>query len=394
MKKILTLACFLILIGTMLFTLAACTGGGFAKIFGGNTVETVKTVDTKFENISIFTDTANIIFLPSEDETCKVVACDKTKVRYDATVENGTLILKSIDERNWFERAFNFFQNATLKVYLPESTYSALTIEEDTGDISIPADFSFKSIDIELSTGNTDLRSSVSDFISIDGSTGNVYVKDISCGSLSIDVSTGNVSLSNVDCFGEVEIEVSTGNVYANNIKLGNLESEGDTGYFSAKNVIASGNVYIERSTGKVTIEDATVSGNLTTETSTGNTSFSKINCIGDVNMHVTTGKTTLTDVKCNNLTTVGDTGWIDMVDVIASGKLEIERSTGDVTFTRCDASEITILTDTGDVRGTLLSEKIFIYDTDTGDVDIPETMSGGKCKITTDTGDIVISIE
>lgn len=82
------------------------------------------------------------------------------------------------------------------------------------------------------------------------------------------------------------------------------------------------------------------------------------------------------------------------MVDVVASSNFNIERSTGDVTFTRCDASEITFLTDTGDVRGTLLSNKIFIYDTDTGDVELPESTTGGKCKITTDTGDIVISIE
>ncbi len=81
------------------------------------------------------------------------------------------------------------------------------------------------------------------------------------------------------------------------------------------------------------------------------------------------------------------------MTDVIASGKFDIERSTGNVIFTRCDALEITVLTDTGDVRGSLLSEKIFFYETDTGDVDLPETLGGGKCKITTDTGDINITV-
>ena len=49
--------------------------------------------------------------------------------------------------------------------------------------------------------------------------------------------------------------------------------------------------------------------------------------------------------------------------------------------------------TDTGDVTGTLLSNKIFMYDTDTGDVSLPSVMSGGKCQIETDTGDIEISI-
>ena len=70
-----------------------------------------------------------------------------------------------------------------------------------------------------------------------------------------------------------------------------------------------------------------------------------------------------------------------------------IERSTGDVIFNKSDAGEIYIETDIGDISGTLLTNKIFIYDADTGDVKLPSVMSGGKCQIETDTGDIEISI-
>ena len=90
----------------------------------------------------------------------------------------------------------------------------------------------------------------------------------------------------------------------------------------------------------------------------------------------------------------MADTGDLNMKSVIASGKLSIERSTGDVMLEGCDANELDILTDTGDVVGTLLSEKIFIINTDTGDIDVPRTTSGGLCEITTDTGDVEISIE
>jgi len=63
------------------------------------------------------------------------------------------------------------------------------------------------------------------------------------------------------------------------------------------------------------------------------------------------------------------------------------------VEFTACDAGEIVIETDTGDVEGTLLSDKIFITETDTGRIDVPKTTTGGRCQITTDTGDIKIKI-
>ncbi|MBR6498752.1 MAG: DUF4097 family beta strand repeat protein, partial [Clostridia bacterium] len=79
--------------------------------------------------------------------------------------------------------------------------------------------------------------------------------------------------------------------------------------------------------------------------------------------------------------------------DVIASGAMNIQRSTGDVTFEKCDAAELTIKTDTGDVTGSLLSEKVFIAKSDTGSVKVPETTSGGKCKVTTDTGKIKLVI-
>lgn len=40
-----------------------------------------------------------------------------------------------------------------------------------------------------------------------------------------------------------------------------------------------------------------------------------------------------------------------------------------------------------------MLSEKVFIAETDTGGVKLPGTTSGGTCKITTSTGDIKISL-
>ena len=70
-----------------------------------------------------------------------------------------------------------------------------------------------------------------------------------------------------------------------------------------------------------------------------------------------------------------------------------MERSTGDVRMEGCDAAEIFILTDTGDVAGSLLSDKVFVVETDTGDVDVPRSAAGGRCEITTDTGDIRITV-
>ena len=98
-------------------------------------------------------------------------------------------------------------------------------------------------------------------------------------------------------------------------------------------------------------------------------------------------------NVTAKHLTSSGSTGEVNFNNVKIDEKLSVNRSTGDILFTDSDAGEIFIKTDTGDVRGSLISNKIFITSTDTGSVSVPKTTSGGKCEIITDTGDIKLSV-
>jgi DUF4097 and DUF4098 domain-containing protein YvlB len=107
----------------------------------------------------------------------------------------------------------------------------------------------------------------------------------------------------------------------------------------------------------------------------------------------VSTGDTKLQDVTCRSLVSNGSTGDIFLKNVLAVEKFHVERSTGDVNFELSDAAEIDVETDTGDIEGSLLTDKIFITRTDTGRVRVPDSAGGGRCELTTDTGDIRISI-
>ena len=57
----------------------------------------------------------------------------------------------------------------------------------------------------------------------------------------------------------------------------------------------------------------------------------------------------------------------LSWTNVIASDEFNLERETGDIELNGCDAQTIYVKTDTGNVTGTLLSEKVFITETDTG---------------------------
>ena len=113
----------------------------------------------------------------------------------------------------------------------------------------------------------------------------------------------------------------------------------------------------------------------------------------GKLETKTDTGITDITNATCADLYSTGATGSLYLTSVIASGEYHIKRDTGNVRFDGCDAEAIYVETDTGDVTGTFLTDKVFLTETDTGSVDVPKTITGGRCEITTDTGDIKISV-
>ncbi|HOR22597.1 MAG TPA: DUF4097 family beta strand repeat-containing protein, partial [Ruminococcus sp.] len=125
----------------------------------------------------------------------------------------------------------------------------------------------------------------------------------------------------------------------------------------------------------------------------TGDIKLTNIQLTEEFRSEEDTGDVTIDGMTCKDFYSKGNTGDLKMTKVEVSQKMDLDRDTGDIDFEDCDADEIFIVTDTGDVKGTLLSEKVFITKTDTGDVNVPNSISGGRCEITTDTGDINISL-
>ena len=199
-----------------------------------------------------------------------------------------------------------------------------------------------------------------------------VYLPEGAYGSLTIKESTGDVEVPKDFSFTEAHVTLTTGDVR-----------------WSAS---VTDSLKLRSTTGKLSISDCSAE---TAELSvtTGNVTVTGVSVTGDVSLRVNTGKARLTDLTCRSLFSEGDTGDLVMKNVIAAEDFSLKRSTGDVTFEGCDASEIRVTTDTGDVRGSLLSEKVFLVDTDTGRKEVPNTVTGGRCEITTDTGDIKITI-
>ena len=199
-----------------------------------------------------------------------------------------------------------------------------------------------------------------------------VYLQKTEYEALLIKASTGDIEIPKAFTFLNADISLSTGDV--------------------AFCATTAETVKIKASTGKVKVEDTSV-GALDITVTTGNVSVCDVTCGGEIKVGVSTGKTNLVGVACKSLVSSGNTGDITLKNVIAEASFYVKRSTGDVTFEGSDAAEIFVQTSTGDVEGSLLSSKVFIANTDTGKVDVPKSITGGRCEITTDTGDIRISV-
>lgn len=305
----------LVVIGIIIFAaVMSKLNWNFVSLNTGKYETNIHEISKEFTNISMDTETADILFALSNDGKCRVECYEEKKVKHSVNVEKDTLIINVIDERAWYDYIGINLTSPKITIYLPKSEYASLAIYESVGRIKIPSNFSFNDVDISLSTGDVEFSASASKLVKIEATTGNICVRNTSADSLDLSASTGAITVSDVTCK-------------------------------------------------------------------------------EDTNINLSTGKTNLTNVECKNLISSGSTGNIALNNVIAKEKFLIDRSTGNVKFDNSDANEIFVETDTGDVKGSLLTDKIFFTETDTGKVDVPKTVTGGKCEITTDTGNIKITV-
>ena len=190
--------------------------------------------------------------------------------------------------------------------------------------------------------------------ISFDDHPITIYLPQTAYDALTVQTSTGDIHVQNDFRFDALTLQTSTGDIHVQNLTAKTID--------------------LFLTTGQITLQN--------------------VACEGDVSLHVSTGDVDISGLTCENLTSTGDTGSVKLVDVVAGQTCQIQRTTGDIKLQASDASELYLTTDTGDVKGTILTPKTFVAKTSTGNIDLPPNTVGGKCEITTSTGDVRIRIE
>ncbi len=181
-----------------------------------------------------------------------------------------------------------------------------------------------------------------------------IYLTKDTLNSLRMRYSTGDIKINEGFTFGSVNIDASTGDFVMLSCNTNDMNIKVSTGDIVLTKCVINGDLACTVSTGKIVISDTNIKGYYNGNLSTG-----------DAHLH----------------------------NVLIEKDLKHVSGTGDFSFDKLDAENLEIETGTGDVRGTLLSSKVFMVKTSTGDIDVPETTTGGICKVKTSTGEVYIRI-
>ncbi len=289
-KKWLIAATILIAVGAVIFIgTMASLDFNFTKLSTEKYETNMYEIDEAFENISIDVQTTTISLIPSDDEICKVECFEEKKVKHSVSVQDGSLIIDTIDNRKWYDHIGIVFENPKIIIYLPKDTYTFLIINASTGNIDIPDSFDFENIHITGSTSKITCYASVSKNIEINTSTGGIFVdsseterikicastakielNDILCNELAIQNNTGNINLTKVIAKDYITVKNSTGNVLLKDCDAEEIFIKTSTGNVTGT-LLSTKTFVTDTSTGKISVPKSTTGGKCEIMTSTGN---------------------------------------------------------------------------------------------------------------------------
>ena len=144
---------------------------------------------------------------------------------------------------------------------------------------------------------------------------------------------------------------------------------------------------------GNIHVDDGFTFESASLESVSGNVRmFSEVK--KELNAETTSGRILLSHIRSGGITVKSTAGKIQLTDVIAEKNLYVKSISGGVMLDECDGSTIKIETTSGSVKGTILSDKIFITDSISGRVKVPRSSVGGECEVTTISGNITIELK
>ena len=313
-KSTIIIASLLCVIGLLICIVGIMAiGFDFSKLNTEKYNERIYDVNEDFENIVIDASIADVNFILCDNKNATVKNYERTDRLYYIYVKDETLYIKENKDVKWYENIrFSFFANGnneTIDVYLPDTEYKNISIDIDTGDVRIPAEFTFDGIEVESDTGDIRVFAKAKN-ISLSADTGDITAEKFDADNMEIETDTGRINIYNVNMKDNLSVETDTGDVHIADVKVGSLNAESNTG--------------------DILFEHTEALGRLSVISDTGDVNFS-LSDAGSIYVRTSTGDVRGTLLSQKAFTTYTTTGKVRVPNSNSGGSCEIKTSTGDI---------------------------------------------------------------
>ena len=272
------------------------------------------TIQENFENIAIDTADCDVKFaMFSGRDDCMVEVYSYENVKHTAAVENGTLKIQMVDERNWTDHInIGWTESMRMTVYLPAAEYESLHARTTTGDITLGQEPMFLEAQLRTSTGDISCVTGVAgDLLDCMTSTGDISVQNSAPNMLKLQSNTGDFKVS-VVAGDEIHMKTGSGEVSAENVNVQMFTCQTETGAVELEQVLTDDYLQIRTDSGDVGVENCDA-GRVDIETDTG-----------DVSGHFLTSKW---------FSAFSDTGDVTVPNTPEGGECRIQTDSGDIYF-------------------------------------------------------------
>ena len=261
-KVALIVAAILLVSGAVLSAVGFLMSVGTKNVYGPSAEcrESSFAVSELFYGMAVETSECDVSFFQATNGACRIVCYAPKGVEYTVTVTDGTLTVREMDTRRWYEMWGIWNERVHMDIYLPNITGAELSITTDTGDVTLPSWLSFTAVKVVTDTGDVTAQGVVAPKeLLITTDTGDVTLQACETFMLSITTDTGDIMLSDCRAHTLLGITTCTGDVELRAVDAQGSVITTDTG--DVKGTLLSDKEFVVKtSTGDVNVP-ASVSG-------------------------------------------------------------------------------------------------------------------------------------
>ncbi|MBR5947668.1 MAG: DUF4097 family beta strand repeat protein [Clostridia bacterium] len=276
-KIALITAVCLIGVGLILGIVGYAAGG--ADMFKDEaTAEREIVINEAFSDIVINCERSKVVLIPAEDGVCRIIAEESDSLKLTAEVQGGALRIDQKSKSKWNLNliGFNFFafKPYKLNIYLPESEYRDLSVNNVSGGVEARSGLAFSNANLETVSGGIRLDSRIRSKASVISVSGGVEAGGFECESIKVNCTSGGIRLSSISCdnadikcisggitltrviaSGELRVETVSGGIVFDCCDGGSIRAEAISG--SIRGSLLSAKVFkTDTTSGKISVPE------------------------------------------------------------------------------------------------------------------------------------------